>query len=150
MSEQVTKLNMSQAARAANISRNTLYKKIKTGKLSKEQGADGNPMIDVSELMRVYPQLDMKAALETDSNSVQEVKPSTIEDTLDTALLEQEIKHLSEKLEGEQERRRQAEEREQRLLEIVEAQTRQLAAPKDELATPNPQKRGFWARLSGR
>ena len=143
MSEQVTKLNISQAARAANISRNTLYKKLKRGAISKEQDAEGNPVIDVSELLRVYPKLDMDAALDTEEDTAHKSEPVTTQDTIGAALLELEIKHLNEKLQAEQERRRDAEEREQRLLEIVETQSRMLPAPAEAKPEPELPRRKF-------
>ena len=50
----VTKLNISQAARATGVSRGTLYNQIKKGRLSVEKGDDKRVYVDSSELERVY------------------------------------------------------------------------------------------------
>ncbi len=51
------KLNISRAARAADVSRTTIQKYVKTGKLSAERGPDGLPLIQVGELIRVFGEL---------------------------------------------------------------------------------------------
>ena len=53
----MTKLNISQAARAAGVSRRTFYRHIEIGKVSCEQGINGEPLIDLSEMQRVYGEL---------------------------------------------------------------------------------------------
>ncbi|MEN6534280.1 MAG: hypothetical protein ABFD89_11500 [Bryobacteraceae bacterium] len=52
-----TKLNMTQAARRVGVSRQTFYRHIEKKGISTSQGADGNPVVDVSELLRVYGEL---------------------------------------------------------------------------------------------
>jgi hypothetical protein len=49
-----TKLNLSKAARAVGVSRTTIQKYIKNGKLSAEQSPLGSPLVDVAELNRVF------------------------------------------------------------------------------------------------
>lgn len=154
------KLNHSQAAKAAGISRKTLYAHVEKGKISQEKDSDNNPVYDLSELLRVYPNLNTGVTNEPLDNDVtsNQAEPATPhpEVTADTRLLEQEIKHLKEKLEVEQERRLKAEEiaAQERadkvsLLEIVERHSRALPAPKEsEISTPPP-KRGFWGQLFG-
>lgn len=51
-------VSVSQAARLAGISRQHLYRKfIKTGEVSVSKGIKGEPLIDTSELLRVFGQL---------------------------------------------------------------------------------------------
>lgn len=51
-------VSVSQAARLAGISRQHLYRKfIKTGEISVSKGLKGEPLIDTSELLRVFGQL---------------------------------------------------------------------------------------------
>ena len=47
-------LTLTQAAKAAGISRPTLYRRIKSGQLSTIRQADGTKGIDSAELMRVF------------------------------------------------------------------------------------------------
>jgi hypothetical protein len=48
-------LTLGQAAKAANVSKSTLSRAIKEGRMSAERKDDGAYMIDTSELFRVYP-----------------------------------------------------------------------------------------------
>lgn len=50
----MTKLNISQAAKRVGVSRQTFYRHIETKGISTSQDADGKPVVDVSELLRVY------------------------------------------------------------------------------------------------
>jgi hypothetical protein len=54
----MSQLNITSAAKAAGISRNTLYKKIKKGVISVTQDRQGNRVIDTGELIRVFGELD--------------------------------------------------------------------------------------------
>lgn len=47
-------LNLSQAAQAAGITRRTLYNHVKQGKVTVSRDGKNNPVVDVSELIRVY------------------------------------------------------------------------------------------------
>ncbi|TIG07740.1 hypothetical protein, partial [Legionella pneumophila] len=49
-----TLLNLSQAAQAAGITRRTLYNNVKQGKVTVSRDGKNNPVVDVSELIRVY------------------------------------------------------------------------------------------------
>lgn len=62
------KLTLGQAAIEANVSKPTLSRAIKSGKLSAEKLSDGSFAIDPSELFRVYPR---------NSNAKQPMKQST-------------------------------------------------------------------------
>jgi len=50
----MARLNISQAARAAAISRSSIYAHIKKGRLSSHKSEDGRVYVDSSELERVY------------------------------------------------------------------------------------------------
>ena len=53
----MAKVSISEAARLAGKSRTTLHRLIKTGELSVSTGDRNAKMIDVSELLRVFPDL---------------------------------------------------------------------------------------------
>ncbi|MEL4363694.1 hypothetical protein [Shewanella algae] len=57
----MAKLNLSQAAKAIGKSRVTLWRHINSGKLSAERDRDGNPLVDTSELIRVYGEIRQPA-----------------------------------------------------------------------------------------
>ena len=53
------KVSISEAARMAGIARSTLYRVyIQTGKISVDKDSNERPVIDVSELVRVFPDLE--------------------------------------------------------------------------------------------
>ncbi len=54
-----TKLTQAQAARAAGVTRTSIWRAVRQGKLSAERMGDGSVRIDASELLRVYPQADL-------------------------------------------------------------------------------------------
>ncbi len=59
-----TKLTQAEAARAAGVSRTSVWRAIKQGRLSAEPGEDGGIRIDASELLRVFPHADLTRAHE--------------------------------------------------------------------------------------
>lgn len=152
----MTKLNISEAARATGKNRTTLYRHIKSGKLSSEKDATDNPVIDVSELQRVYGDLKMSA---TDANATQNVAKHQIDtpkSNTELQLLRLKLEHFEEKLEAERVLRKEIEqqrdlalEEKVKLLEIVEKQTHMLAAPKENEPQKPVEKRGFWRRVFG-
>lgn len=83
------KLSISEAARRAGIQRQALYRKIKAGAISTVRSEDGQPQIDLSELARVFP-----AAIAATA------QPVTASDITTDSLLQQEIKHLRERLDA--------------------------------------------------
>lgn len=57
----MAKVNLSKAALLAGKNRTTIWRHINTGRLSIERDRDGNPMVDTSELIRVYGELRPEA-----------------------------------------------------------------------------------------
>jgi Helix-turn-helix domain len=122
----MAKVNISQAAQMAGVSRPTIHKKINAGKLSVEK-VDGKTLIDVSELERVFGSLlppGSRKDLHSDTSDV-------------TAVLRLQIEHLQRELDvTRQERDRDRDEYRQerdRLLTIIERQAL-------------PAGRGWWRR----
>lgn len=66
-----TRLNMTQAAKLAGISRNTLHTKIKKGIISKSKDSKGKPYIELSELLRIYPDASLDHDTQDSNGSVQ-------------------------------------------------------------------------------
>lgn len=53
----MAKVNLSKAAVLVGKNRTTIWRHIKQGKVSIERDRDGNPLVDTSELIRVYGEL---------------------------------------------------------------------------------------------
>jgi hypothetical protein len=129
----LTKLSQVQAARAARVSRTTIWRAIKTGRLSAEPADDGSMRIDLSELLRVFPDADPQrvhehapdGAVNTDEQG-DEHHPSAHFSALRTLLEELKADKLNRDNEAEylrQELRHAREERE-RLLSMLEHKDR--------------------------
>src|SRR3712207_1173676 len=57
-----TKLTQTEAARAAGLTRTSIWRAIKRGRLSAERAQDGGVRIDASELLRVFPEANLQRA----------------------------------------------------------------------------------------
>lgn len=145
----MSKFNISEASRITKKARSTIQRHINQGLLSAEKNAQGKKVIDVSELQRVYGNLDIDATAGVVTQSAAPIQPAPPQSDLEMEFLKRDFKHLQEKYDSERERRQQAEEEIAKLLGIVETQTRQLAAPRDE-QTEQIKQKGFWAWLLGR
>ncbi|MEI2780057.1 MAG: helix-turn-helix domain-containing protein [Candidatus Competibacter sp.] len=116
----MTLLSTNDAARVAGISRRSIQRAIKEGRLSATTDGDGNRVIDTSELIRVYGELRRVAD-----------EPATMTHSVATeatliAVLQNQLQHAQDQLEQVM---RQAHEREQqvqqekaRLLGLLEAE----------------------------
>ena len=118
------------------VSRQHMYKKyIDPGVISIERDADGTPMIDHSELLRVFGSLHVDST--DDSQQIQQLTP---EIDSDYRVLEIELKAAREALRDREDQLREAKEREDWLKKQVEelAGTIKLIEHKPEQTQPDP------------
>lgn len=122
-------LALADAAKAAGCSRQHLYRLVSKGRLSAVLRADGTRGIDTSELLRVFGQLAQPATGEVtggshlgDNRRQQVTAPVTSR----LEVMEVELRAAQDALRVADERLREAQAREERLLELVAAQTRML------------------------
>lgn len=136
-------LNLSQAAQAAGITRRTLYNHVKQGKVTVSRDGKNNPVVDVSELIRVYGNVKLpEKEIPTVSHRENTHKNFPHEQLQSMQKELAELKQavtlmLEDKTAREDERRRQDEER-VALLDEVRRLTGELEQEK---------KKGFWARV---
>jgi ribosome-binding protein aMBF1 (putative translation factor) len=144
-------VSVSEAAKLAKISRSNLYKSyISTGKLSVSKNGKGHSVIDISELHRVFGQLEIKETVDrTKEDTVTQAKTqhATLEDTGKNTALEAENERLRAQLRDYQEREREARERETWLRSQVDKLTDtvkliEMAKPQEAQKKPS-----FIARL---
>ncbi len=135
----MAKLNISQAAKLFGVHRSTVQRHIKEGKLSSESQEDGQKLIDMSELVRVYGEPKNPATSATvshDGAMLQNATPNPTGATPDatpaTGVLEQKVEMLEQQLNMIVEDKDYLRKENHRLLEIIEQQTRLLPAPKTE------------------
>lgn len=125
------KVNLTQAAKLAGVSRNTLHRHIKKGKISKEIDGQGNPVVSISELERVYGTLTRG-----DSN---DTAPKLQHDTPNNdSVLQVELKFLREHVEDLRTER-------DRLLRVIEEQAGTVKMLTDQRQRDT---RSFWQRLT--
>lgn len=128
-------LSISAAARAAGKDRGTIKRYIKNGKLSCSKDAMGRPVVDTSELVRVFGPLVGEGAPGVEVVTHQNTPANTtaieaLKQQLQAALEREEW--LKRQLEAEQERSRELE---RRMLPPAQEQERA--------------KKGFWQKLFG-
>lgn len=147
----MSKLNISEAARATDKPRSTIQRNIKKGVLSAETDATGCTVIDVSELQRVFGNLDMDAVASGAEQSGAKEQSATSQNGAETELMRLKLEYVERE---ERDRHQETKEEKARLFDMLEQAQKTIAAlpaPNPEPATPvDPPKRGFWARLTGK
>lgn len=138
-----TLLNLSQAAQAAGITRRTLYNHVKQGKVTVSRDGKNNPVVDVSELIRVYGNVNLpEKQIPTISHRENAHHNFPLEQfhAMQKELTELKLAvtlMLEDKTAREEERRQNDEER-RKLQEEVNNLSEALK---------QAQKKGFWTRL---
>ena len=120
----MAKLTVVQAAKAGWASRQRIYRRIKSGKLSAETDADGRVVIDTSELVRVFG--DPVRSTDTETPKTDGM------DTPNNTVVQAELARLRADLEFERQRS-------ERLMGLLEAAQRQL--------TDQRPRWSWWSRL---
>jgi hypothetical protein len=123
------KLSVTEASAKVRVTRQTLYKMHKAGKLSFEKDAKGNHTIDTAELFRCFPPVAMATNQATDVNT----------------RLEDENRRLLDQICEYRDRERQHLEHINQLTRLLEHRPAQ-AAPEPHQDQP---RRGFWGRIFG-
>lgn len=108
----MTQVTVSEAARLTGKARATLQRHIKNGTVSVTRDKRGNPLIDPSELIRVYGEFKIDSM----SNGTAIVPDTSHDKTVTIALLQEELRvarerelWLKQQLEREQERSKELE-----------------------------------------
>jgi len=125
-------LSLREAARAANVSRQTIYRHAKQGRLSTVLRDDGTKGVDTSELARVFGAL-------RDPETVSETPRIETPDSNAQQALQGELEATRRALAIAEGALAQANERENRLLELIDRQTRLLEHRAPETPPDAPQ-----------
>jgi hypothetical protein len=126
----MSKIQVGEAAKLARVTRNTIHRAIKTGRLSAERDADGMYHIDVAELERVYP-------LKTGGDAPQDTAPIQ-NDAGEVTALQRENQLLRDQLQDVRADRDKWQEQAARVSLLLSDQRQQ----------PEP-KKSIWERLFG-
>ncbi len=159
-----TKFTLGEASRETGISKATLSRDIKSGKISADKRPDGSYQIDASELFRVYDRVPQETR-ETGSTGTLRNDQKPGETPIETGGLQAEVNRLREVLatlnmERERERsqlsdqiedlrrRLDGETEERRVLTRI--LTDQRTQPPEPPTAPPADSRGFFGRLFGK
>lgn len=115
----MTTHNLSEASKMVGVSRTTLYKKIQRGLLSASVDREGNRIIEVSELIRVFGELKEYPRGSSLPGQRKEGSPQGYDGSLVEALRDQ-IALLKEQVGTLREELMAARERESRFLDLLE------------------------------
>jgi len=160
------KLTQAEAARATGVSRTQILRAIKSGRLSSEKLEDGSVRIEVSELLRVWPDADLGRARNNmkqshgnsyrdsgdgDGNRAGDGNSQGAVTAGDGALkpLLDEIRADRDRLRAELDKERQERERLVRVIEEQAAAVRQQSE-QIKLLTDQRERRPWWRWLIGR
>lgn len=117
------KYNISQAARVTGKARSTIQAHLRNGTLSGDFDGVGKCLIDAAELHRVYGVLKVGKVGGVVKQASEEMQETASQDT---SLVQQKIQFLEEKVRFFQKQLEQEREEKNRLLSLVENQTKQL------------------------
>ena len=150
------KHTLGTAAEAAGVSKSTIYRAVKAGRLSAARNDDGEYQIDPAELHRVYEPVAARAeerAVTRDATAGDTIEDTAVNAGLEHArwlqsLADDQRRQLREKDEVIADQLRIMEERDDAWRRRFEAlEQKLLPAPADQ-SSPEPP-RGFWRRLLG-
>jgi DNA-binding transcriptional MerR regulator len=143
--ENMTKISISAAAKMAGVTRQTIHRYIADGKLSQD---NESKKIDVSELLRVFPDAKIDVTEVTGKRTVKNLQSVTDNDDKmlqqENNFLKEKVKMLEEQLVAGKEREHEYVKKEERYLTLIESNNRLLEAAK-------PKKKvGMIGRLFGK
>ncbi len=143
---------MGGAAKAAAVSKATIHRAIKSGRLSATRLDDGSYKIDASELARVYPN---SAATVSETVSRDEVKPAAETAETGAETLREVVDILKDQLRSERvtsaDLRERLDRAEERAFALLTASAHRPAEPVTAVSAPvSAPRAGFLARLLGR
>ena len=146
----MSKVSISQASRLTNKTRKTIYKYIQDGLLTVSMDTQGKKVIDISELIRVFGEIEMPEYTVVNnpeiSNNIHQV---TLESIQLIAEKDVEIARLQSLLAGKDELLNSKNDQIKTLeksLHLLEDLTNKIPVP----ATQEPVQKGFWKRLLGK
>jgi hypothetical protein len=96
-------LTLTQAAQQANRTRSTLFKAIKSGRLSASKDEQGHFLIDPSELNRVYNTVNVSLVVQTEQCDTQQDTSEIAALRRENELLRKQVEWNMKQLEREQE-----------------------------------------------
>lgn len=137
----MAKVNLTQGAKLAGVSRSTLNRHLKDGKISKGIDASGKPCVDTSELQRVYGSVSHSVSHRDVPMTQRRTPPETAENMTEIALLRAELSVAKERLEETQKDRDEWK---------GQAKALSLLLTDQRPEKPTERQKGFWGGIFGR
>ena len=145
----MSKVSISEASRLTNKTRKTIYKYIQDGLLTVSMDTQGKKAIDISELIRVFGEIEMPEYTEVNNTEVSNnIHQVTLESIQLIAEKDVEIARLQSLLAGKDELLNSKNDQIKTLeksLHLLEDLTNKIAVP----TVQEPAQKGFWKRLLG-
>ena len=146
----MSKVSISQASRLTNKTRKTIYKYIQDGLLTVSMDTQGKKVIDISELIRVFGEIEMPEYTVVNnpeiSNNIHQVTLKSIqliaEKDVEIARLQSLLIGKDELLNSKNDQIKTLE----KSLHLLEDLTNKIPVPK----TKEPTQKGFWKRFLGK
>ena len=146
----MSKVSISEASRLTNKTRKTIYKYIQDGLLTVSIDTNGKKVIDISELIRVFGEIEMPEYTEVNNTEVSNnIHQVTLESIQLIAEKDVEIARLQSLLAGKDELLNSKNDQIKTLeksLHLLEDLTNKIAVP----TVQEPAQKGFWKRLLGK
>ena len=146
----MSKVSISEASRLTNKTRKTIYKYIQDGLLTVSMDTQGKKVIDISELIRVFGEIEMPEYTEVNNTEVSNnIHQVTLESIQLIAEKDVEIARLQSLLAGKDELLNSKNDQIKTLeksLHLLEDLTNKIPVP----VTQEPVQKGFWKRLLGK
>ena len=146
----MSKVSISEASRLTNKTRKTIYKYIQDGLLTVSIDTQGKKVIDISELIRVFGEIEMPEYTEVNNTEVSNnIHQVTLESIQLIAEKDVEIARLQSLLAGKDELLNSKNDQIKTLeksLHLLEDLTNKIPVP----VTQEPVQKGFWKRLLGK
>ena len=146
----MSKVSISEASRLTNKTRKTIYKYIQDGLLTVSMDTQGKKAIDISELIRVFGEIEMPEYTEVNNTEVSNnIHQVTLESIQLIAEKDVEIARLQSLLAGKDELLNSKNDQIKTLeksLHLLEDLTNKIPVP----VTQEPVQKGFWKRLLGK
>jgi hypothetical protein len=139
----MTKLYLAQIPKHFNVSRGTIYRDLRKGRISAEDNGKGRTVVDLSELERVY----QRKAQSVLSQSVQDAQSDTADSVYANNVLRREVELLRERLTEHVGVIDDLRQERDRLLRLVEEQATSVKLLTDERIKKEPKRRWLpWRR----
>lgn len=133
----MTQVNISEAAKLTGKSRRTIQRYIATGKLSKHNDVTGYPVIDISELIRVFGDVLVTEKSHDDITTKSHRDTPLTQQQIDNELLKKENEFLKQRLSDKDEH----------IASLKQAMLLLESKSDKSLTTTTPKKRwSFWRR----